>query len=563
MSVKINRYPASEGGNWAINGRNVMTIKVPDVGFADLHNSYVVFRVEPQVQTVTADGALEVVVGPMVFADLTTNIPDATNSLFVPCTGQALIRNSRVQYSRAQIQNERIDQNVLSQNMDWYTTTRANQRCSSNLTGACNVNYGTIGMSGLPDTPFFQYSRPSQLFDSPIDGAIATMPSQMRNPDILIPLKHIDQLADGMRQFPMTAFGETQYNIQLENVFNVVAPAAMPYVLIDDYTAAAANPNLGSILTPVTLHETFLTQIRLNDIPVYVGATMNFVYSVAGGAGPEYSVVVINSVRCVADGGVVVTFVTPVATEAAEDAVIQMQLSYPGYECELDEPRGQHIGYPHPFGNGQLVGAVASWQITNAYVELHELKLTADQQKLALGALRSMELPFIHCQTVRKNMLLTTTEYCDTVPYDAGCMALVVMTPQPNTMTSGFDNANQYRYKINSRDELGRWVIIGPEQETQLALPVGRQLHNYKLDSLFSAIGKTLKKYDAPAQNYQSYQDTNTRAILPLEIYDNAQNGVVSINLQTNGTMQAKTVFWQFLYQKAVVIKNGKVVGVI
>ena len=160
-------------------------------------------------------------------------------------------------------------------------------------------------------------------------------------------------------------------------------------------------------------------------------------------------------------------------------------------------------------------------------------------------------------------MLLTTTEYCDTVPYDAGCMALVVMTPQPNTMTSGFDNANQYRYKINSRDELGRWVIIGPEQETQLALPVGRQLHNYKLDSLFSAIGKTLKKYDAPAQNYQSYQDTNTRAILPLEIYDNAQNGVVSINLQTNGTMQAKTVFWQFLYQKAVVIKNGNVVGVI
>lgn len=560
MSVKINRYPASEGGNWSINGRNVMTIKVPDVGFADLHNSYVVFRVEPHVETVSAAGVLADFIGPMVFADLTTNIPDDTNSLFVPCTGQALIRNSRVQYSRAQIQNERIDQNVLSQNMDWYTTTRANQRCSANLTAACNVNYGTIGASGLPDTPFFQYSRPSGLFGQ--TGAIATMLSQMRNPDILIPLKHIDQLADGMRQFPMTAFGETQYNIQLENVFNVVAPAAMPYVLIDDYTAVGANPALGSVATPVTLTEVFESQIRLNDIPVYVGATMNFVYQVAGAAA-EYSVVVIASVRCVADGGVVVTFVNPIATVAAAAAVIEMQLSYPGYECELDEPRGQHVGYPLPHGNGDHVGAVASWSITNAYVELHELKLTTDQQKLALGALRSMELPFIHCQTVRKNMLLTTTEYCDTVPYDAGCMALVVMTPQPNTMTSGFDQANQYRYKINSRDELGRWVIIGPEQETQLALPVGRQLHNYKLDSLFSALGKNLKKYDAPAENYQSYQDTNTRAILPLEIYDNAQNGVVSINLQTNGTMQAKTVFWQFLYQKAVAIKNGKVVGVI
>jgi len=162
-------------------------------------------------------------------------------------------------------------------------------------------------------------------------------------------------------------------------------------------------------------------------------------------------------------------------------------------------------------------------------------------------------------------MLETTTEYCDTVPFDVGCMGLAVMTPQPNTMTSGFDSATQYRYKINSRDELGRWIIVGPEHETGDVLPVGRQLHNYKLESLFSALGKSLKKYDAPAQDYEVYLDTNTHAMLPLEISDNAQNGVVSINLQTGngGTMQAKTVFWQFLYQKAVVIKNGKVVGVI
>ena len=564
MSVKINRYPASEGGNWSINGRNVMTIKVPDVGFADLHNSYVVFRVEPNVQSVTEDNVFENIICPMVFADLTSGIPGAVNSIYVPCTGQALIRNSRVQYSRAQIQNERIDQNILSQNMDWYTTTRANQRCSANLTAACNRNYGTIGASGLPDTPFFQYSRPTGLVGSA--GAVADQLSQMRNADILIPLKHIDELADGMRQFPMTAFGETQYNIQLENVFNVVSPAQMPFISINDYTTGGAetNPSLGSVESPVMLTETFLTQIRLNDIPVYVGATMNFQYLVAGAEAQVGATVVIASVRTYAAGGVGVTFVTPVDTVAAVNVNIEMQLSYAGYEAEVADPRVQHNGYPFSYGQGDHVGAVAAWSITNAYVELHELKLTSDQQKLALNALRNMELPFVHCQTVRKNMLQTTTEYCDTVPFDTGCMGLVVMTPQPNTMTSGFDQALQYRYKINSRDELGRWIIVGPEQETADQLPVGRQLHNYKLESLFSGLGKTLKKYDAPALDYQTYLDTNTHAILPLEIYDNAQNGVVSINLQTGDgrTMQAKTVFWQFLYQKAVVIKNGRVVGV-
>jgi hypothetical protein len=565
MSVKINRYPASEGGNWSINGRNVMTIKVPDVGFTDLHNSYVVFRIEPNVNSVTADGVLNKIICPMVFADLTTGIVGSDSPIYTPCTGQALIRNSRVQYSRAQIQNERIDQNVLSQNMDWYTTTRANQRCSTNLTGACNRNYGTIGASGLPDTPFFQYSRPSGLFGQ--TGAIATTLSQMRNPDILIPLRHIDQLADGMRQFPMTAFGETQYNIQLENVFNVVSPASMPFILFDTYTALADNPIVGSATIPIILTEEYLTQIRLNDIPIYVGATMNFQYLVTGAEEAPSSVVVIASVRALADGKVGVTFVTPVGTVGSvTDDVIEFQLSYAGYEAELTgEWAGQqHIGYPYPFGQGLHFGAIADWKITNAYVELHELKLTSDQQKLALSALRSMELPFVHCQTVRKNMLLTTTEYCDTVPFDVGCTGLVVMTPQPNTMTSGFDEALQYRYKVNSRDELGRWVIVGPEQETATQLPVGRQLHNYKLENIFSALGKTLKKYDAPAIDYNNYLDTNTHAILPLEIYDNAQNGVVSINLQTGDgrSMQAKTVFWQFLYQKAVVIKNGNVVGV-
>ena len=572
MSVKINRYPASEGGNWSINGRNVMTIKVPDVGFADLHNSYVVFRVEPKVQVIDNNGVIieDPIIYPMVFADVgpVGTVYNATDgeTVFSPCTGQSLIRNCRVQYSRAQIQNERIDQNVFSQNMDWYTTTRANQRCSANLSGACNINYGTIGASGLPDTPFFQYSRPNTLYGG--GGANATALSQTRNADILIPLKHIDQLADGMRQFPMVAFGETQYNIQLENVFNVVSAAQMPFIPFDNIVVPAGpgNVSIGSADIPIILTEVFATQLRLNDIPIFVGASMNISYQVEN-ADQLVGVVIIASVMALANGRVGVTFVNPRNTISNANDVIQVALTYVGYFPDVDS--SQAVGYPDTRSTQENnYGAVASWNITNAYVELHELKLTTDQQKLALSAMRNMQLPFVQYQTVRKNMLLTATEYCDTVPYDVGCMGLVVMTPQPNKMTSGFDNASQYRYKINSRDELGRWVIIGPEQETRDSLPVGRQLHNYKLESLFSGLGKTLKKYDAPAFNYQNYNDRNTHAILPLEIYDNAQNGVVSINLQAGDQniypeMQAKTVYWQFLYQKAVVIKNGQVVGVI
>ena len=566
MSIKINRYPALEGGNWSLNGRNVMTIKVPDVGFADLHNSYVCFRVQPTVTNTNGD----VVIYPMVFADPTVGVVGATNLNYTLTSGQALIRNARVQYEKARIPNERIDQNVYHQNMDWYCNNRANQRCSTMLTGSNSRNYGRIGLSGLPDSPFIQYSRPSQLVGSP--GAVADKYSQMRNPDILIPLKHIDQLADGARQFPMVAFGETLYTVQLENVFNVVAPAQMPAVIFHNITVGvgnpplgapvAVNPSLGSATCPLFLAETYETERRLNDIPVYVGASMNFTYQIDMAA-VVVAQVIISKISMLAGGNVACEFATPIPIVAGAGAAINVTLRYLGYEATV--PAGvQSAGYPSPVALPNTgYGVSALWEITNAWVELHELKLNADQQKLALSAMKSMELPFLECRTIRKNMLQTTTEYSDAVPYDVGCIGLVLMTPQPNTMTSGFDLAYQYRFKVNSKDPLGRWIIVGPEHETSTVLPVGRQLHNYQLESMFETLGKTLKKYDAPSLNYQSYQDQNTHAVFPLEIKDNMQNGVVSINLATNATMQQKTCYWQFLYQRAVQIKNGRVVAVL
>lgn len=540
-----------------MNGRNVMNIPVPDVGFTDLGNSYAVFRVQPSV-TDTTNGVSKIY--PMVFAD-PTHGPTDTLTQYTGCTGQALVRNTRVTYEKAQIQNERIEQNVLHQNMDWHTVPRANQSCKTVLDGSNTYNYGQIGGSGLPNSPFIQYSRLSVL-PAAGTGALLTTPSQMRNADIRVPMKHLDQLADGMHQFPMTAFGKANYYIQLENVINVVAPAQMPQKVACDNLTLAVDANVGSANNPIKITELYANNDRLMDVPLYVGAPLNITITAGGNVVPATSTVA--SLQCTAAGSIWFTLTTPIASGVAAGQVVSLiSFSYQGYDALAAGVRTYNYPSPLAAGTANYVGISASWQITNAWIELHELKLLPEQQKAALEALRNMELPYLETRTIKKNMLQTTTEYSDVVPYDVGCVGLAVMTPQSNTLTSGFDSASQYRHKVNSNDVQGRWVIVGPEMETTASLPVGRQLHNYLMQTFFANYGQPLKKFDAPWSNYIAYNDTNTHAFYPLVINEGQQNGIVGLNVQTNGTMQQKQVYWQFLYQRAVQIKNGQVVAVL
>ena len=568
MSIKINRYPATEGGNWTKGGRNIMTIPVPDVGFTDLENSYAVFRVQPEV--IGTDG--EKFRYPMVFADHCADPADDPPGLsrnYAASTGMSLIRNTKVTYEKVQLQNERIEQNVYFQNMDWYLNSRGNQNCAAMINGSANYNYGQIGGSGLPNTPFFQYSRPSVIPAAGGDLDYLTVYSQMRNPDIFIPMKHLDQLAEGMNQFPMTVFGKTIYNIVLENVMDVVAPAQMPQFITCDDLTFAVNGDIGSSDNPLILTELYTSNRRLNDVPIYVGAPMNFKYTTADEE-VHIAAVIISAMAVNSDGEIYLQFETPIATGLEADIVItNLVLVYKGYKIMdgHDTPT-----YQYPDTQGEIVteevtlaGISANWQITNAWIELHELKLLPDQQKAAIEALRSMEIPYYECFTDRRNMIATSTQYCETVPYQQNCIGLAIMTPQPNTMTSGFNNALQYRHKLKNKDVQGRWVIVGPEQETNVDLPVGRQYHNYLLQAFFMNMGKALRKFDAPWSNYIDYKDSNTHAFFPLIVDGAGAGGTVSVNIQAIGgeqQMSQKTVYWQFIYERLLVIKAGRLVSV-
>lgn len=572
MSIKINRYPAKEGGNFSMNGRNVMNIPVPDRGFTDLGNSYVVFRVNPTIVSSGTAAPAPVVAGgnviyPMVFAD-PTHTAGGTDRSYTTTTAQALIRNSKVTYARAPgVNNERIQQNVWSQNLDWCKNSRGYQDAACPLSAGNTYTYGNIGGSGLPNTPFIQYSRPTTL---PAAGTTTlTTPSQMRDVDCRIPMRHVDQLADGMHQFPMSAFGDTNYYLQLENVISTVAPAQMPQEIQCANLTTATDGNIGGANNIVYLTETFASNARLNDLPLYVSAPINLTATVAGGTIITVGTTV-TSITVQAGGTIGFTCDPPLAAGGTGIACTDLAYSFMGYD-----PNSQVYTYPSvgslvtaggTAATGTCQGVTASWLVTNAYVELHELQLLPDQAKAAVAALRNLELPFLDVRTIIKNMYTTTTEYSDTVPYDPNCVGLAIMTPQTNTLTSGFDMATQYRHKVDNLDVQGRWVVVGPEQETAGAdarLPVGRQYHNYLLDLFYQNMGKRLLKFDAPSVNYPNYIDTNTHAFFPLIVNGKPQGGIVSVNIQTTAGMQAKEVFWHFLYNRAIKIRDGQVVAVL
>lgn len=562
MSIKVNRYPSKEGGNFESHRRYIMNIPVPNRGFTDLGNSYVVYRTEPIITDTQSNN----LVYPMVFADR-THFAGTSDRNYTLTTAQALIRNSKVTYDRAPgLRNETQQQNVLSQNLDWYKNSRGYQDAACVLSAGNSYNYGTLGNSGLPDSPFIQYSRPSAL---PAAGGTTSLsvPSQMRNVDCRIPMRHVDQFADGMHQFPMSVFGDTNYCIQLENVIKVVAPAQMPQNIACNALTTAVTGLVGDLNNPLVLTDNYLTNSRLNDIPLYVSAPINLTFTTAGVGGTVWGASrTVNTMLLTAGGTVKFLLDNPVDVGGTGVACTVVKYSFQGYQ-----PASGTYQYPNTdnelvtggtAATGTLWGLDADWNITNAYVELHELQLLPDQAKAAASALRNLEIPYFETVTVIKNMF-DTAQYSDTIPYDPNCVGLYILTPQMNTLTSGFDQAYQYRHKVDSLDAQGRWVIVGPDQETNTSLPVGRQYHNYLLEAFFTNIGKRLLKYDAPSTNYTVYNDTCTHAFLPLIINGKPQGGIVSVDIQSRNNMQAKQVFWNLLNKRAVKVRDGQFVGVV
>ena len=243
MSVKIVRFHANESA-FTKNGRLRTEINVPSsVGVTDLTSSKLVLDMHMELSDASGDVLLPVTFGNQ------QQIGGA----------QALIRNASVISQTNGVLNERRNQNVISANLDWYQSSRAQEDQRSLLGNSTNSNYGIDRFSLLPDNPFILWKKPTALTGG---GATITESAITRRAEIPVAWKNIDNFAT-MSQFPNVAVGDLTYRVELEDQMNVAFPAKMPFQAAEpcDNRAAVASL-LGNSGAPLTLTKTTANYFR-------------------------------------------------------------------------------------------------------------------------------------------------------------------------------------------------------------------------------------------------------------------------------------------------------------
>ena len=236
MSLKIRRYNA-ENSEFEQNGRTRTEIQIPGtVGFTDLTTSKLVL----DMKVVIKEGATEVML-PSTFGDAAGAAPASDM-----CGPVALIRNTKVVSQDFGLLNERRHVNVIDSNLNWYKKSRAQEDAEATFGNSVNRNYGCDPMSGLPDCPFLDYSRPSA------NAVAQTAASVTRRAELPVPWSAIDNLGK-VSNFPNVAVGDIAYRIELEDQIDVVMPAEMPAIAAQECEdATAANTLLGKTTPLIT-----------------------------------------------------------------------------------------------------------------------------------------------------------------------------------------------------------------------------------------------------------------------------------------------------------------------
>ena len=204
-AIKVKRYQANES-DFTKTGRNRTEVKVPaSVGFSDLTGSKVILDMHATVM----EGSTIV------------PLPVAFGNGEMIGGAQALLRNSRVISAQNGLLNERRYANVIDANLDWYTSSRAQEDAHASFGNSTTTSFGVDPASGLPDCPFIVYSRPS------LELPVASNPAYTRRAEIPVAWKHIDNFGN-MSQFPHINVGDLTYDLEFESQIDTVFPAPMP-----------------------------------------------------------------------------------------------------------------------------------------------------------------------------------------------------------------------------------------------------------------------------------------------------------------------------------------------
>jgi hypothetical protein len=570
MSIKIQRIQSREAGPFKKSGgRTRCHIDVPSsVGFSDLENSRMVFRMKANVRDGNSTSTLlpAFIAQPLMTAAGGTNL--TINQPIDVQGAQALIKNSRCISDEYGELNSQRDQNVVSANLDSYTdySSCLSAKNSFNAGGSMNLDPNEPGR--LPVGMFLRPARPRALDDA---GSVASgtnaagiqQNSRAITAEVRCPLKHVDRLADGTRQFPNISAGNITYRIEFEDVRPVMSLGqAFSANCLDSPIDAA---NLGSALRPI-LYQYDKTNVssgeirgsNLDSLPFYVGMPIK-----VSGGNVTNSFVIINKITInSADAGGLLGGAHVARIEVADS--VGFPLTNPAIAA-TNVVVALNQGKQTDGTNPELT--TVEYEIEDVFLELHTIQLMPQQIAAAQKALQSLQIPYMEHRLVKK-VLNATKDYAETLYLDAGCAGVAVITPPNNGLVSGYDNGSSYRFSFDGRNVTNREIAIGPAK-TDSGISgslsgVGRQLHNHFLQKFYGNIGKRLLRFEKPADNYNRALvnlQLNNHAIYPLVTPMVPNDVIAQFQVRSASTnMATKEMFYVSMYPRSLNFEKGRLV---
>lgn len=568
MSIKIQRIQSREAGPFQKSGgRTRCHIDVPSsVGFSDLENSEMVFRMKADVRDADGNSTLlpAFIAQPAMTAaggaNVTINQPVSVQG------AQALIKNSRCVSDEYGELNSQRDQNVISANLEAYTDYSSCITAKNSFNAGGSMNLDPNETSQLPVGMFLRPARPRAMdaagsVASGTNAAGIQQNSRAITAEVRCPLKHVDRLADGTRQFPNISAGNITYRIEFEDVRPVMSLGNAFAADLLDAPADAASGNLGSAARPILYQydatSTDAGEIRpsnLQSLPFYVGMPVKV--SGTNVTGDKFGV--INKI----------TINEADATGVLGGAhVARIELDTP---FALTTPANAATGLKIALNQGKLTDgtgtSTVNYEIEDVFLELHTIQLMPQQIQAAQKALQSLQIPYLEHRLVKK-VLNATQDYAETLYLDAGCAGVCVITPPNNGLVSGYDNASNYRFSFDGRNVTNREIEIGPAKTNAgtatAQAGVGRQIHNHFLQKFYGNIGKRLMRFEKPLDNYNgtfAQLQLNNHAIYPLVTPMVPDDVIAQFQVRSSANMSTKEMFYVMMYPRSLNFQKGRLV---
>jgi hypothetical protein len=539
MSIKIQRIQSEEAGPFDANsGRNRAHIVVPSsVGFSDLENSNIVFRMQ---MNITNNGH-----STLIPAYIAQPHSEKDGDQFVDSPvriggAQALIRDGRATSSEFGLLSEQRDQNVISANLDHFTDYWACHGIKEayNGGGAMPSQY-PANPSKIVDSPFLRPARPESV------GEQVSNDSQLIEAEVRCPLKHVDRIADGNRQFPNLACGDITYRINLEDVRPVCALANG--IVFDEFDDPTPSGNeIGTDAAPLLyvyaaknttpIENGAVTEVNKDMCPFYIGMPVEVNYKV-GGVAQTAAIRKITKLNITGNRIEIVVDTAIPATGAVTD-------------CEV----GLYVDD----------AATVNYQINDMFLELHTLNLTPQQTEAASRALKSLQIPYLEHRLIKK-VLVSTADYAESLHVDAGCSNIAVLTPFNNRLVSAYDNAREYRWSVDGNYTTNRSIQIGPNT-SDTGAGVANSVHKHFLQKYFGNIGKQLYSFEDVWEDYNKTlhgddMESDNHAMYPLVMPMMANDAIINFQLRSeNANMVTKEIFFLMSYPRTLNFSNGRLV---